>query len=828
MKTDHPNAENVLPFRQRIMHDFSPDIAWSSDLIIAIVLEGGLSIHYKNHTRDFALHDVFFFPPFETFSIVSSLPHTRVLALEVDSGYLHAMCPQVEHLSMQKDHISHDMGNPVYCRICTDFADVIFGNMKNEICTRIRSLEAVLDMVTVIFDTYGRLGETPETSAQSRDRSLSIMVYINEHFTEKITVSEIARFLGIHPQYFSAVFNKQFHDGFSNYLNNYRVNHSLGELIGSSRSILDIAIENGFSNHKTYASAFRRYFGCSPMEYRKKYSLLSDRNAAFSYPEISDDAYGVFSYFRQFIQNDNSASSGKHLKYMQALELKPAELLPGSFTVSSDRFISVGRAASCLRSDMQRHILLAKKECGINYLRIRDIFSDELYIYYENEKKEPSFSWQALDSVFDFIISSGLHPFPEIGYMPEKLASKKQYAGWQYRPNVSIPRSMTIWKSMIRNFLTHYISKYGLEEVRSWHFDFWTSPDLKIRNPYWNESMESFFDFYRCTYAVFQEVDSGLQLGTPNFSDMTGFPWYEKFFQFCYANQLYPAYVSVHLYGCELLGKAEESDTFSEINSESYSISNQHYILENLQKLQQIMNRCGFRSMDIIISDCNLTFLPKDLVRDTCYMGPFLCRTYADIMKQVRGFSYWTLSDIHEDAFPESTLFRGGPGMLDYRGLRKASFNTLSLINRLGCKILKSGENFIFVQKGAVYQLLLYNLARFDVLYSTIEKSAVDDTHRYNIYSNSDSLSLNIAIAVPEGNYYIRKYEVNREYGSAYDMWGQIGFPSALSQDTAEFIREYSVPRITMSVQKVDQMLLLDEEVPAHGVMLLEIQPQGT
>lgn len=818
--------EGALPYRQLIIHDFSPEIQWSDDLNISIILEGSLSIHYKEHTRDFKVHDIYFFPPFETFSILSASAHTRILTLLIDSGYIHRLCHDVEHLTMRQEHVTCDLENRIYFRLCRDFASVIFDNMKYELCSGIRSLGSVLDMITTIFEAYGTI-EGDGRNEIYRDRSLATLIYLNEHYAEKISVADIARYLGIHPQYFSTYFNKKFNSGFSAYLNTYRIGRSLQELTHTDHSILEIAMNNGFSNHKTYASAFRKQYGCSPLEYRKRHQDSINDTAGSKMPSGSGEkSMRVFSYFRQFLQRDGSSVSLKHLHYQQTLELGPGDMLHPLYSSNPGHFLSAGRAISCLRSDVREQIIKARQDCGITHLRIRDIFSDELYIFYEDDNRQPAYSWQVLDSVFDFIISSGLKPFPEIGYMPEKLASKKQYTGWQYRANVSAPRSMAAWKALIRHFLQHYIDKYGIDELKSWYFDFWTSPDLKIKNSYWNESMESFFDFYRNTYEVFHEISPELKLGTPNFSVISGFPWYEDFFRYCYINQLYPAYVSIHVYGCELTGEAIPIESFNDVNSEAYSISNQEFIAENLQKLHQIMNLSGFRSLDVIVSDWNLSFLPKDLLRDTCYMGPYMCRTFASSLPYVRHLCFWTLSDIHDDAFPESSLFRGGPGLLDYHGLRKASYNVFTLIGRLGPQILKTGSDYIFAKRGSVYQLLIYNLSRFDSMYSTIEKAAVDETHRYNIYSNANTLSMSIMLGLPKGTYYIKKFEVNREYGSAYDMWGRMGFPAVLYRDMEDYIHEFSAPHISFTMQDADEMLILDENIPPHGVMLLEIQPK--
>ena len=84
----------------------------------------------------------------------------------------------------------------------------------------------------------------------------------------------------------------------------------------------------------------------------------------------------------------------------------------------------------------------------------------------------------------------------------------------------------------------------------------------------------------------------------------------------------------------------------------------------------------------------------------------------------------------------------------------------------------------------------------------------------------------NITIQLPKGTYYVKKYEVNREYGSAYDIWGQMGFPPILTKDMEDYIRENSIPHISYTYQIAEQALLLDETVPAHGVMLLRIIPK--
>jgi xylan 1,4-beta-xylosidase len=383
---------------------------------------------------------------------------------------------------------------------------------------------------------------------------------------------------------------------------------------------------------------------------------------------------------------------------------------------------------------------------------------------------------------------------------------------------------MEKWQRLIRSFLTHILERYGAEEVHTWYFDFWTSPDLDIKMRYWYESMEDFFEFYRATYVVFQEVDPHLLLGSPNFSTISGFPWYEAFFEYCHKYHISPAYLSFHAYGCDIKRNLPTPKDFNEIDSNAFSITNQNLISEFLETLQGIMDQCGFGALSIIVSDCNLNFMPTDLIRDTCYMGPYLAHSTFQTLKQVKALGHWCLSDNHDDAYPRDSLFWGGPGFVNYHGLKKASYNALSLIDRLGDVILEQGENYLLAKKGSMYQLFIYNLMEFDYFYSNMDTSALDNTHRYNIYSNSEDLYLNIMMQLSSGSYYIKKLEVNRNHGSAYDTWGQMGYPEDISKDMENYLRECSKPHMTYSVQEVENVLILDEIVPAHGVMLLEIQ----
>ena len=58
------------------------------------------------------------------------------------------------------------------------------------------------------------------------------------------------------------------------YLLNVRVEHFAYLITTTHRSYVDIAYEVGFRDLSNVSRTFRKYKGCTPLEYRKKYCVI--------------------------------------------------------------------------------------------------------------------------------------------------------------------------------------------------------------------------------------------------------------------------------------------------------------------------------------------------------------------------------------------------------------------------------------------------------------------------------------------------------------------------------------------------------------------------
>ena len=97
--------------------------------------------------------------------------------------------------------------------------------------------------------------------------------FIAQHYTDKLTVQDIAENVRLHPNYAMNLFQRTFGTTLINYLTQHRVSHAQRLLATSDESIADIAFNSGFNSISRFNDAFRRACGCSPREYRRNHTI---------------------------------------------------------------------------------------------------------------------------------------------------------------------------------------------------------------------------------------------------------------------------------------------------------------------------------------------------------------------------------------------------------------------------------------------------------------------------------------------------------------------------------------------------------------------------
>lgn len=92
--------------------------------------------------------------------------------------------------------------------------------------------------------------------------------FIAEHHAKPLRVDQIASVVAVHPSYAMSLFRQALGVSLMTYLTQHRIAHAQQMLVLTDRSILEIAIEVGFTSPSRFYRAFKSICGTSPHQYR--------------------------------------------------------------------------------------------------------------------------------------------------------------------------------------------------------------------------------------------------------------------------------------------------------------------------------------------------------------------------------------------------------------------------------------------------------------------------------------------------------------------------------------------------------------------------------
>lgn len=95
--------------------------------------------------------------------------------------------------------------------------------------------------------------------------------YIEHHYTEDITLEEVAGQIGFSKFHFSRLFRQFTDTAFYDYLCARRIKAAEALLLDPNLSITEIALQSGFASISTFNRVFKKFKECTPTEFKEFY-----------------------------------------------------------------------------------------------------------------------------------------------------------------------------------------------------------------------------------------------------------------------------------------------------------------------------------------------------------------------------------------------------------------------------------------------------------------------------------------------------------------------------------------------------------------------------
>jgi xylan 1,4-beta-xylosidase len=318
--------------------------------------------------------------------------------------------------------------------------------------------------------------------------------------------------------------------------------------------------------------------------------------------------------------------------------------------------VGAGRASEGLRADWQQQLLVIQKNIGFKYIRFHGLLCDEMHVYTEDDKGKAVYNWQYVDKLYDFLLSAHIRPFVEFGFMPPALASGDQTVFW-WKGNVTPPKSYDKWSALITAMVRHFEDRYGKAEVEKWYFEVWNEPNL---TQFFSGDMKQYFKLYEVTAKAVKSVSNTYKVGGPATSGST---WIKESLEYFATIPHLVDFISTHAYGTK--------SVFDEFGKRRTQMREADGIAIAVRKLRADVDNSPLRGKPIFITEWNSSPNPKDPLHDTYQNATYVLNALKKTEHLVDAMSYWTFTDIFEEAGPPITSFHGGFGLLNLQGIKK-------------------------------------------------------------------------------------------------------------------------------------------------------------
>ncbi|MFI6322863.1 hypothetical protein ACIBG8_35380 [Nonomuraea sp. NPDC050556] len=289
-----------------------------------------------------------------------------------------------------------------------------------------------------------------------------------------------------------------------------------------------------------------------------------------------------------------------------------------------------------------------RAEFGVETVRAHAILCDDLGVYKEVDGR-PVYDFSRIDEVYDTIMSFGLRPIVELGYMPRDLAGDPTKTVFAYNAIISPPKDFEAWADLVHALVEHLADRYGIQElIDNWAFEVWNEANLAV---FWSGTPSEYFLLYDVTAAAVKNVHPRLRVGGPS-SAANG--WVEELLAHVAESGAALDFVSTHTYGNAPLD------------------------------WRPALARHGREGTPIWWTEWGPTPTHFHGIGDGPFGATYLLHGMKSSAGRIEALSHWVASDHFEELGRPPRLFHGGFGLLTVGNLRKPRYHALTLAQRLG------------------------------------------------------------------------------------------------------------------------------------------------
>jgi AraC-like DNA-binding protein len=256
-----PNLRNGVRFyySDKPMSEYVP-FHWHNSLESVCVLDGHLRFNIDGklvHLRD----NQFVLVPSGAIHAVASTPN-HAFVLQVPLRAIRPYADDAEHAAFANGRTDR----PEYQEIVDNFKRMGALVDRPGPASRFDFEVCLLTILKYMFTVF----RASDDNAKPSDSVKELIVYLQEHVTERVRVDELADIFGYNPSYLSRMFKQQTGISLVRYAYEVKVNRLRDDLLTTDESIGALMEKYGLTNQRTTREVFQQLYGMLPKDVRRQ------------------------------------------------------------------------------------------------------------------------------------------------------------------------------------------------------------------------------------------------------------------------------------------------------------------------------------------------------------------------------------------------------------------------------------------------------------------------------------------------------------------------------------------------------------------------------
>ena len=253
----------------------------SPNLCVTLMQQGQVDIYTNGKAYILGPGDIFIIPPQQLYTFRTATMDTRYIYLTIPKKLI--QLPEdhffrqefVDPLFSSQLHIPDLVcpTDPLYPVLSAPL-QVLDRQKEGTEEYRRQLFSAVMSFCIRLMAYCAPLTPKEQASNNNQNTVLACIDYIRMHYSQQITLQDVANHVHLHPNYLCALFKEHSGKTVFEYLERYRVRRAVHLLRSTNLPVSQIAERCGFNSISFFSRKFRNITGFSPSQYRRHYNTI--------------------------------------------------------------------------------------------------------------------------------------------------------------------------------------------------------------------------------------------------------------------------------------------------------------------------------------------------------------------------------------------------------------------------------------------------------------------------------------------------------------------------------------------------------------------------